>query len=381
MSVFRRKFKDASGNEVLSPHWTIEFTHLGVHVRENSGYTDKKQAKALEAQLREGITDRIKAGKAPTITLGDAAQRYYAAMLNKTGSKPKKLLRDLGYISQITDEFRAETLLTAIRADAVADWLHRLITEPRPGRAKPKEGAAVRPLPPMKKSSANRIYGVLRAIINYARDELHRDAPSWKISQFESDDDRIRWLTAADEEQLLLALPRHVREFTTFLMDSGCRKSEAQDLTWDRITWNGDRATVRLYATETKAKRARQVPLTNRASAILRDLQRHYHDRGFVFWYDKATKKETTTRRIGNVRTPFKTALKRAGVKPVGGDDFTIHDCRHHFASRLAQRGATINEIKELLGHADIKTTMRYAHLCQSNLDRAVALLDKAAAG
>jgi hypothetical protein len=47
-----------------------------------------------------------------------------------------------------------------------------------------------------------------------------------------------------------------------------------------------------------------------------------------------------------------------------------------HFASRLPQRGATLQEIKELMGHASIEMTLRYAHLCQSNLDRAVALLD-----
>jgi hypothetical protein len=64
------------------------------------------------------------------------------------------------------------------------------------GRAKPKDGEAVKPLPPMKKSSVNRLYGVLRAIINYARDGLHCDAPSWKIERFGADLNRIHWATS-----------------------------------------------------------------------------------------------------------------------------------------------------------------------------------------
>jgi integrase len=377
MAVFKRKFRDATGKLVESRHWTIEFTHLGEHVRENSGMTDKKEAKALEADRRKEIADRRKAGKAPTITLGAAAKRYYETILKTPNARPVKLKRDLGYLGQLTDEFGADTLLTMLAAYDVAQWRDELVTKPRPSRAKPIPGKEPRMLPPLTPAAANRLYGVLRAIINTARDEWHLDAPSWKIKQLKTGPDRVRWLTEADEQKLLLALAGHVREFVTFLMDSGARKGEAEMLTWDRITWDGDRAVVRLYATETKTDKARQVPLTMRASATLRDLQRRSGNQSFVFQYEHKGK----TRRIGNVRKPFETALRRAGVKPVGGDDFHIHDCRHHFASRLAQRGATLNEIKELLGHADIKMTMRYAHLCRSNLDRAVALLDKAAAG
>jgi hypothetical protein len=54
----------------------------------------------------------------------------------------------------------------------------------------------VKPLPPMNKSSVNRLYRVLRAIINYAREGLHCDAPSWKIERLGADLNRIRWATS-----------------------------------------------------------------------------------------------------------------------------------------------------------------------------------------
>jgi integrase len=364
VAVFKRKYRDATGKLVASPHFTVEFQHLGEHVRENSGMTSKAEAKAFEQKRRQEITDRVKHGKAPSITLGEAATRYFETVL-KPGGEREKLKRDLGYINRIVTAFGADTRLTDIRQHDVATWRDELVTRPRvlPGQKQPRT---------LKPASANRAYTVLRAIINKARDEWQVDAPAWTLSQLDTDADRVRYLDEANEAKLLLALSAHVRDFITFLMDSGCRKGEAMELTWDRITWQGDRAVVRLFATDTKANRSRQVPLTMRGSAILRRLRERYPDATYVFQYEERGE----TRRIGNPRKAFETALTRAAVKPCGGDDFHIHDCRHHFASRLAQKGATLTEIRDLLGHADIKMTLRYSHLCRGNLDRAVALLD-----
>jgi integrase len=356
MAVFKRKDSDTN--------WFIEFTVGGETVRRSSGTASKTAAKALEAEWRKQLVDRVRLGKAPTITLGEACIRYYETVLKPTGN-PKSLKRDLGYLKQIKDAFGADTKLTDIKQHAVAKWRDDLVTVPRirTGRKKP---SAVKP------ASANRSYTVLRAIINIARDEWHVEAPTLTLTQLDAGPDRVRYLTDSDEAKLLLALSPHVQDFVTFLMDSGARKGEAEQLTWDRITWAGERATVRLFATDTKAERSRQVPLTMRAGAILKRLHERYHNHGYVFMYRDGEE----VRRIGNIRKAFETALKRSGVKPVGGTDFRIHDLRHHFASRLAQRGATLQEIKELLGHADIAMTMRYSHLCQSNLETAIALLD-----
>lgn len=50
--------------------------------------------------------------------------------------------------------------------------------------------------------------------------------------------------------------------------------------------------------------------------------------------------------------------MNRAGL-----EDVNIHTMRHTFASRMVQHGMTIHEVSSLLGHSDITTTMRYAHL------------------
>jgi integrase len=86
----------------------------------------------------------------------------------------------------------------------------------------------------------------------------------------------------------------------------------------------------------------------------------------YVFWQGEDGK------RFMDVRRSFRSALKRAGIK-----DFRFHDLRHTFASHLIMKGADITTVKELLGHRDIKMTMRYAHLADDVKKDAVKLLDE----
>jgi len=59
-------------------------------------------------------------------------------------------------------------------------------------------------------------------------------------------------------------------------------------------------------------------------------------------------------------------------------DDFRFHDLRHSFASWAVQRGATRQEVKDLLGHSLLAMTLRYGHLAPEHLRSAVARLDAA---
>ena len=72
-----------------------------------------------------------------------------------------------------------------------------------------------------------------------------------------------------------------------------------------------------------------------------------------------------------NINNVFPDFLKLANIK-----NFRFHDLRHTVANRWVEKGIDLIVIKELLGHADIKTTMRYAHALPGIKLRAVQILN-----
>jgi hypothetical protein len=68
------------------------------------------------------------------------------------------------------------------------------------------------------------------------------------------------------------------------------------------------------------------------------------------------------------MRTAFEHAVKAARI-----GDFVFHDCRHHFASWFVMRGGSLRALQEILGHADLKMTLRYAHLAPEHLRQEMA--------
>ena len=139
------------------------------------------------------------------------------------------------------------------------------------------------------------------------------------------------------------------------------RKAEILGLEWERV----DFATARITLYQTKNGKPRGVPM-NRAvydalTALEPDAARR---RGLLFH-------KRDDRRWGQIRTAFERAVARAKLP-----DFRFHDLRHTAASHLVMRGASLGDVKEILGHSDLKMTLRYAHLSPAHLRKAVDRLD-----
>ena len=136
------------------------------------------------------------------------------------------------------------------------------------------------------------------------------------------------------------------------------RKGEILTLKWDQVR-NGF-----IYLRKTKNKEPRQIPINDELAAILKEIRNENHLKSeYVFLYNG--------RPVGNIKKGFKSALTKAGIQ-----DFRFHDLRHTFASQILMRGSSLKDVQELLGHKDIKMTMRYAHLTQEHKRNAVNLLN-----
>ena len=127
-----------------------------------------------------------------------------------------------------------------------------------------------------------------------------------------------------------------------------------------RITWNYTHGQLGTP----KSGHGRVIPMS---SALAAALQAHRHLRGKLVF----SKEDGSYLHRSRVKHPFWTCIQVAGVPKI-----RLHDLRHSFASQLVAKGIPLKGVQTLLGHADIRMTMRYAHLSPSETARYVEVLD-----
>lgn len=179
---------------------------------------------------------------------------------------------------------------------------------------------------------------------------------------------RIRWLTL-EEEQELLTYIRHIgqevyADLFLVAVETGARMGELRKLQVRDV----DLAHSTVTFWETKNGQSRSVPLTETARQALREVIARGNLKGFQLVF-----KGVTPIRISRV---WNRAKEHMGL----GDDpqFIPHALRHTCASRLVQSGVDLRVVKDWMGHRDIQTTLRYAHLAPKNLTQAAQVLEQA---
>lgn len=162
--------------------------------------------------------------------------------------------------------------------------------------------------------------------------------------------ERIRFLSAAEETKLLTALhknwPQYVQAFLTSI-HTGMRASEQFQLKWREVSF--ERRMISLP--KTKTGKARHIPLNSIALQALHERKQAQEDAEYVFRNGGRDPQH-------NYRRWFNEALTEAKIA-----DYSWHCNRHTFASRLVMAGVDLRTVAELMGHSSIQMTMRYAHL------------------
>ena len=154
----------------------------------------------------------------------------------------------------------------------------------------------------------------------------------------------------------------HVTSIVLVALNTGLRKGEIFNLRWADVDLFARRLTVR--GEGAKSGQTRYVPLNDEALSALREWRKHSGSDGYVF------PGRVEGQPLEDIKHAWGPLLQAALIA-----NFTVHDLRHTFASNLVMRGVDLNTVRELLGHADIKMTLRYAHLAPEHKAAAVAKL------
>ena len=249
-------------------------------------------------------------------------------------------------------------------------------------------------------STINRCTAALRALLSKALEwdalETH---PLEKLKRLRVDDSpNIRYLSAQEEKTLFQALKDRDEElkaardrgnqfrqargydplpslrsqrFADYMepmvllsLKTGIRRGELFDLLWSDVDFTAKTITIR--GAISKSSKTRHIPLSPTALKVLEE------------WHTQQQEAKPSERvfsnakgeRFDNTNKAWRGILKASGI-----ENFRWHDMRHDFASKLVMKGVPLNTVRELCGHTDMNTTLRYAHLAPEHKAEAVALL------
>ena len=204
----------------------------------------------------------------------------------------------------------------------------------------------------LSNASINRHKAALSGALTFAcRKGYIKTNPARIIPSLPENNKRTRFLSEAERTSLLKACnASHWNKLYLIVLlaiTTGARKGELTQLRWNDIDF--ERSTA--YVSTTKNGQPKVLPLTD---SVIQELQLFNKNDSSLIFASKIKEEVAYC-----FTKPWKKALKDVEIK-----DFRFHDLRHSCASYLAQSGASLLEIADVLGHKQISVTKRYAHLC-----------------
>jgi len=248
-----------------------------------------------------------------------------------------------------------------------------------------------------KPSTANRKMGTISGVFSRAQEwELITEHPMDKLKALKVDSKgKVRYLADDESKRLREALDArqdearaerdsangwraarlkpqlsdlraveftdHLKPMVLLSLNTGIRRGELFDLKWPAV--NFSTKTITISGDLSKTLETRHIPMNKEALATLKAWKRQSTGTGYIFPGQDGG-------RLDDVKTAWLNLLERAEI-----ESFRWHDMRHDFASRLVMAGVPLNTVRDLLGHADIKMTLRYAHLAPGTKAAAVELI------
>lgn len=321
-------------------NWYIDYYYKGRRKRKKIGPSKKLAMQVLkDVQLKIARGEYLGIFDEKKVPFEDFAQQYLAySKANKAWSTYFR--RDRFNINNLVPYFKGKYLF-----EITPEMIERYKAE-RLERVTP--------------ASVNRELACLKHMFTKAIEWGYvKVNPAKAVRRLKEPPGRLRYLSLDEIQALLKACSEHVRPIVVTALNTGMRRSELFNLRWLDIDFKNRKITV----VNSKNNESRIIPINLTLYEELSNLSRRAQGE-YVF-----ARKDG--RPLKDVKKGFSSALKKAGIK-----NFRFHDLRHTFASHLVMQGVDLRTVQQIMGHKDIKMTMRYSHLSPDYVQKAVEKLD-----
>jgi len=334
MGVYRR------GNT-----WYIDFYVRGQRIRKKIGPSRKLAELALkDAEVKIAKGDYLGIYEERKIPFSDYAKQYLE--YSKTNKAKRSYERDVTSLRVHLVPYFGRYWLANISTKMIEDYKAE-----RKNRVNP--------------ATVNRELACLKNMFTKAVEWGYLKAnPAKGVKLLKEKPKTPRYLTKEEVCSLLEACPPRIYALVATAVNTGMRRGELLNLEWTDVDLNKRTITVRNKEEwHTKNYESRTIPVNDFLYEVLSKHPHHIRS-PYVFCNPDGSK-------YNNIWLNFEAALKKAGI-----EHLPFHSLRHTFASHLVMSGVDLATVQKLLGHKNIKTTMRYSHLAPDHLKGAVERLD-----
>ena len=326
--------------------WCVDYTYKGQRVRRAVGQSRKiAQLTLKDIELKIAKGENLGIHEERHILFREYGSEYLEYSKADKGSKSYE--RDRVSLRRLNATFGDEYLFAVAPKEIEEYKKHRL------------EKGGVKP------ATVNRELATLRHMFNKAVEWGYvKETPVKGVKMLKIPPGRTRFLEPAEIDALLKQCSPHLKPIMLTALNTGMRLSEILNLRWSNVNLRMKTISIE----KSKNNERRLIPINERLYRELNKLSLHRQS-DFVYCGDDG-------RPYGSVQKGFRAACRRAEIR-----DFRFHDLRHTFASHLVMAGVNLRAVQELLGHKDIKMTMRYSHLSRQHLQEAVGRLSLSLTG
>jgi integrase len=332
-----------------SVYWSVIWID-GVRTMRSLETGNRRRAEALEQRLRDELHARR--FQLPNLKPEMTLSELYARFLAEGDVKPHHIDRAKMFLPYFADTPIGQVTKNEIaryRKERHAEYLAR-------------HGQV------LSASTVNRDVEVIRHLLFWATDEgIIAANPIARIRMARERGRHRPIVSVADELKVLDASAPHLRSVVIAALDTGMRRGELLNQSWEHVDF--DRNVLSVTRSKTAEGEHRLLPLTGRLRTLLDEMsadarERNQRPSGLIFTYDDQP--------IHSLKTAWAGALRRAGLA-----HFPFHSLRHTFNSRLVDLGVIAEVRKELMGHSrggDVNSI--YTHVELPTLRDAIVRLD-----